>query len=571
MATYLLVGIAAKYVHSNLGARALEAGLGPDSPYDLRRMDFTINQQLDDMYGAILQENPQVVFFSVYIWNREICDRLSQRLTRALPDLEIYYGGPEASYQAREILACQPEVDGIFQGEGEEAFRAFLQAHDAGQVDLSRIPSLVYRDQGGIRANPRPAFVEMADLPLGYAADFSDAQHQIVYYESSRGCPYACAYCLSSLDRQLRERPLDQTLAHIDAFIAAGLPQVKFIDRTFNAKPERALAIWDHIMAQDRGQTNFHFEVTAEILTDQALELLSQARPGLFQFEIGVQSTHLPTLHAVHRHMDYDRLQEVVAVLRQRANIHLHLDLIAGLPYEDLARFRQSFNDVFSLRPHDLQLGFLKVLPGTEIHQRAQEYGIAYDPQPPYEVLRTAWLSPQDLQRLKDVEDVLSRYYNSGRFLNSLDGILHQFPDPFQAFEALAQVYRQAGFKGQKVGLSQEADALRQLVMQTDPALEAAFLPALTTDLYLRNRPRRLPAWVPDYSLKEKDLVHLLAQPIVQDRLQAAGITEAPSRLARKHLGAKIPQGAQGSSQTWFFYYDRRDIAGNALMLPLDP
>lgn len=565
MAKYVLVGIAAKYVHSNLGVRVLEASLGENHPYDLIRREFTINQQIEDIYGALLKEEPEVLLFSVYIWNREHCDRLSRRLKRALPDIRIFYGGPEASYQAREILIDLPEVEGVFVGEGEEAFRCFLEDYEKNIFDPLRIPSLVYRHEGGIRKNLRPEFLSMKELPIGYAEDFSDVEHQIFYYESSRGCPYGCAYCLSSLDHVLRERPLEQVLADVDRFIEAELPQVKFIDRTFNAKPERALAIWTHIVEQDRGISNFHFEVTADILTDQALELISQVRPGLFQFEIGVQSTHPPTLKAVHRQMDMKRLAQVVQRLNQNKNIHLHLDLIAGLPYEDLPTFAQSFNEVFALEPQDLQLGFLKLLPGTELHARAREYEIFYEPDPPYEVLRTRWLSPEDLQSLKEIERVLGIYHNSGRFQRSLALYLKSQRDPFTGFERLAEVFGAAGLFGQKIGLKQETEVLRQAFLESEQSREAEFIDALVYDLYARNRPRRLPAWIPDYSIKEGELVRLLEAPSMQVRLQAAGIMEDPSRLARKHLGAFWPK----SGEAYYFYYDRRDISGNALVFPL--
>lgn len=565
MAKYLLVGIAAQYIHTNLATRALSHYLG-DHPYDLSVRDFTINQSVDYVFGELIRENPEVVFFSCYIWNRTMCDRLAARLKRALPDLTIIYGGPEASWQAEALLEAMPELDGILCGEGEVSFKTFLEMFEkTGKMGLD-VPGLMQRTEKGYYKSPEASLLPMADLPLPYAEGLTDVENRIVYYESSRGCPYRCAYCLSSLDKTVRERPLDQVYQDLQRFLDAKVPQVKFIDRTFNADGKRALAIWNFIKEQDNGVTNFHFEVTADILTDEALDFLKTLPMGLVQFEMGVQSTHLPTLKAVHRSNDMARLAEVVARLHEGENIHLHLDLIAGLPYEGWEAFRQSFNEVFVLKPYDLQLGFLKVLPGTELHAKAEEYGLRYDPVPPYEILATTWLSARELCKLREVETVLGVYHNKGRFQHSLAYLLNFFESPFDFFVAMASCWQEKDLFGRHTGVKDECDALLELVKKHAEMDQGSFDRSLALDLYLREKPRRMPAWLGNYGLSEHEARQFLEQDFAQGLLEQVGVKQSAKSLARNYFMAYFPKEELAPIEAghYLFCYDDRDLYGNA-------
>lgn len=567
----MLVGIAAQYVHTNLATRALVSYLGDEHGFDLSVRDFTINQHVAYIYGELIRERPDVIFFSCYIWNRTLCDTLINRLKAACPELAVYVGGPEVSWQAADLLRAQPSWDGIMTGEGERAFQVFLSEWETGYPKFHRVPGLVWRSGAEVVENPLGSLLSMADLPLPYSGDMAEAKNRIVYYESSRGCPYRCAYCLSSLDKQVRERPLDRVFEDLSVFIDAGVMQVKFIDRTFNADAARALDIWQFIGNRDTGLTNFHFEVTADIMTDEALTFLKTLRPGLLQFEIGVQSTFQPTLEAVHRHMDMERLAEVVAALKAGGNIHLHLDLIAGLPYEDLASFRKSFNDVYALMPHALQLGFLKVLPGTELHARASDYGLRYDPQAPYEILATPHLSAEELCHLQDVEEVLNVYHNTGRFEHALGVVSGLSPSPFDTFEALAYAWRTLGLYGIHTGLRQQCDALRTTAMALPGYDESIFQSALAYDLYRREKPRRLPEWLPNFAVAERLTKTLLDTQEANAILSRHGLDPVQANV-RQNLLAFFPKGQVPPEMTpgyTFFYYGKRDLNGNAVTVHL--
>lgn len=573
MAKYVLVGIAAQYIHTNLAVRALASFLGDDHPYDITIRDFTINQSVEHIYSELVREKAEVILISCYIWNRAHCDALTKRLKAASPEMALYLGGPEASWQAYRLLDEQVALAGVFTGEGEVPLQTFLQQWERDEPDFHQVPGLAWRDHhGDITINPPGPLLNMSVLPLPYTEQMQETKNRIVYYESSRGCPYRCAYCLSSLDRQVRVRPLPQVFSDLAIFLAAKVKQVKFIDRTFNADAERALAIWQYIGENDNGVTNFHFEVTADIVSDKALPFLATLRPGLLQFEIGVQSTHLPTLAAVHRHMELNRLATVVKHLKKEENIHLHLDLIAGLPYEGLSEFRTSFDEVYQIQPHVLQLGFLKVLPGTELHDKAEDYGLRYDPQAPYEILATPHLSVLELCQLKDVEAVLNVYHNSGRFEYALGYLMSLQKSSFDVFASIADAWRELGFYGIHTGVIQQCEALRQAGKTLPNYREEIFQCALAFDLYRREKPRRWPTWLKDFSLSEREAREHLARPNAEAVLASVGATSEKT-VIRQNLFAVLPPEAEETGLVpgcWFFKYDQRDLNGNAVAVHLD-
>lgn len=429
---YLLVAINAKYIHSNLAVYSLKAFAGKKGiPVELK--EYTINQPKDYILKDIYMQKPDAVFFSCYIWNIAYVESIVKNLNQVAPKLPIFLGGPEVSFDAREVLRRMPFLAGVLCGEGEETFAGILQS-DWKELIWGRV-------YGSVPVN-------MDDLPFVYEnMDMNELAHRIIYYESSRGCPFSCSYCLSSVDKHLRFRSLELVKKELQFFIDHKVPQVKFVDRTFNCKKDHALAIWRYILEHDQGYTNFHFEVAADLLTDEMLEVMEQMRPGLIQLEIGVQSTNPETLKAIKRTMKFEKVAEIVNRIHSFKNIHQHLDLIAGLPYENYERFRQSFNDVYALAPNQLQLGFLKVLKGSYMHQMAEYYSCRYRYEAPYEVLSTEWITFDELIKLKSVDKMVDIYYNSGQFTTCLPYLVEAFDTPFDFFLSLGDFYEKKGYE----------------------------------------------------------------------------------------------------------------------------
>ena len=453
----VLVTLNAQFAHSSLALRQLRQwALSQDFPADrLLLQEWTINDQPSQLLQRLYELDADLYAFSCSIWNRRLTERLSDELAQIRPRATILWGGPEASQDATAILQEHPSVHAILAGEGEQAFAAYLAAFSNSENDPETIPGLVYRDAtGSIRHNPPGPLLAANDWLFPYTDDeLRQLKERLLYFETSRGCPYGCTYCLSSLDKTVRLTSLEWVEAAFDRLIAADLRQVKLVDRTFNIQPDRARAIWRFLIDRHRQQpfrTNFHFEIMADRLEPEDLELLKEAPPGLIQFEIGVQTTTPAVLKAIHRPCDWPRLQETVRQLRDQAAIHLHLDLIAGLPSETPQQFARSFNDVFALKPHDLQLGFLKVLPGSPMARQAAELGFKWSQEPPYEILASDALAYGDLAQLKDIETVLDLYYNSGKFTASLPWLVtHCQSDglsPYEFFQALAAAFRSAGW-----------------------------------------------------------------------------------------------------------------------------
>ncbi|MBR2062791.1 MAG: cobalamin-dependent protein, partial [Anaerotignum sp.] len=390
MKKIVLAALNAKYIHSNLALRYLSRFQDNYKNHHIITREFTINQRPDFIVEELFRLKPDVILFSAYIWNVETLRQLCPLLKKVMPNCMIGFGGPEVSYESENFLQENPAVDLVMRGEGELVFTKLLEYWDNGIfADLSEIGSLTYRQNGEIRSTVQEEPLDLALLPFPYEADFSDIQNQIIYYESSRGCPYQCGYCLSSVEQGVRFVPLEKVLPDLQKFLDARVPQVKFIDRTFNCKKSHAMAIWKYLHEHDNGVTNFHFEITADIIDQEAIDYLKQVRKGLFQFEIGVQSTNPHTIKAINRNVDFEKLAGIVKQIKAGENIHQHLDLIAGLPYEDYESFGHSFNDVYDLEPEQLQLGFLKVLKGSLMHEKAAEHGIVYKNHAPYEVLYT--------------------------------------------------------------------------------------------------------------------------------------------------------------------------------------
>ena len=444
----LLVGINAKYIHSNFGIYCIEAyanehGIGKD---ELKLCEYTINQNEATILADIYENKPDMVAFSCYIWNIEYVLRISRELKKVLPDTDIWCGGPEVSFDTEKLLGKNMWLKGIMSGEGEETFFELAQYYMGilGR-ELKDIDGISYRDNDVVTVNKERDRMSMDDIVFPYK-DIEALKNRIIYYETSRGCPYGCSYCLSSVEKKVRFRSLELVEKELQFFIDNKVKQVKFVDRTFNCNHEHTMAIWKYIGEHDNGITNFHFELSADLLTEDEIALVSSFRPGLVQFEIGVQSTNPDTLRAIHRNHDLTGLKKRVSEVYEGRNIHQHLDLIAGLPYEDYETFRNSFNEVYDMKPDQLQLGFLKVLKGSPIHCDSDKYGIVCQDIPPYEVLHTDWLSFEDILKLKQVEDMVERYYNSMQFEASVKFMVQRADTPFDFFMQIGKFFHDKGY-----------------------------------------------------------------------------------------------------------------------------
>lgn len=440
----LLTAVNAKYIHSNLAIYSIRAN-AKEYKNQIELGEYTINQYTEDILQDIYEKKPELLAFSCYIWNIRQIKELVKELRKVLPGVPIWLGGPEASYDAKELLENYPEVTGIMLGEGEESFYGLCRYYDGKIKSLSEIPGLAYRNGETIVMQPIAHVADLSNLEFAYE-DFADFQHKIIYYESSRGCPFSCSYCLSSIDKSVRFRDLNLVKKELQIFLDAKVPQVKFVDRTFNCKPSHAMEIWKYLVEHDNGVTNFHFEVAADLITEEELALFAAMRKGLIQLEIGVQSTNEDTICEIRRKMDFQRVAEIVAKVKDFGNIHQHLDLIAGLPKENYESFAKSFDDVFSLRPEQLQLGFLKVLKGSYMYENRKAYGLMYRSEPPYEVLFTNWITYDEMIRLKGIEQMVELYYNSHQYDKTLEAVLLEEASAFRFFESLAEDYRRHGY-----------------------------------------------------------------------------------------------------------------------------
>lgn len=506
----LLTAINAKYIHSNLAVYSLRA-FAAKCGHKVQLAEYTINHRMDFILEEIYKKKPDVLVFSCYIWNIEYVKELAEELHKLCPELPIWAGGPEVSFETEQFLSENPAFRGIMMGEGEQTF-ARLCAHYEGRAVLEEIDGISYRrTDGTIAVQPLKTLLPMDEIPFCYE-DTGDFEHRIIYYESSRGCPFNCSYCLSSVDKKLRFRSLPLVYRELQFFIDHRVPQVKFVDRTFNCNHDHAWQIWNYIAAHDNGITNFHFEISADLLGDREMELMETMRPGLIQLEIGVQSTHPETIREIHRTMRLPQVKAAVRRVQGGKNIHQHLDLIAGLPFEDYPTFRNSFDEIYALRPEQLQLGFLKVLKGSYMYEHAAEYGILYHTRPPYEVLRTRWLSYDEILRIKLVEEMLEIHYNSGQFLTFLSCLEPCFSSPFEMFLAMGDFYQEKDLLAMNHSRVRRSEILLEFAVTVDAEREMYYREALVLDLYKREKSKSRPKWATDLAPYKKKTAEMLRE-----------------------------------------------------------
>lgn len=500
----ILAACNAKYIHSNLAVYDLQAYARQYQQHILLK-EYTINQQKDEIMKDLYEEKPDVICFSCYIWNISFVKELAEDLKKVLPFVPFWAGGPEVSFDAEAFLAANPAFDGVMVGEGEETFLELAGYYVDHRKSLEQIRGIAFRKENQVLHNGWREIMDLSKVPFPYK-DLQDFDHRIIYYESSRGCPFSCSYCLSSVDKKLRFRSLDLVRKELQFFLDHKVPQVKFVDRTFNCKHDHAMAIWKYIVEHDNGVTNFHFEIAADLLREEELELMATMRPGLIQLEIGVQSTNLQTLEAIHRKTDFSRICQIVERIHSFGNIHQHLDLIAGLPYEEYDSFHHSFNDVYALRPQQFQLGFLKVLKGSLMKQMEKEYGIVHKEKEPYEVLSTNWITYEDVLNLKKVENMVEVYYNSGQFENSLKYVETLFPDSFTMYEALGRFYEQKGYDCISHNRLRRYEILLEFIESLKQGDVQKGADALVLDLYLREKLKSRPSFAKDQKAEEKKI-----------------------------------------------------------------
>ena len=599
----LLAAVNAKYIHSNLGIYSLKAygekilekqGCRKEQ-VQIQLAEYTINHQLERILQDLYRRQPDVIDFSCYIWNISYIKSLLADIKKILPRVKIWLGGPEVSYCGEEILREQPAVDLVMKGEGEETFAQLLQllvekegceALPGGypeEMRLKETPGLVFLDkqddtEGGepavIDTGTRPP-IDMDQIPFPYAfLDMGQLEHRIIYYESSRGCPFSCAYCLSSIDKSVRFRSLELVREELAFFFKAKVPQVKFVDRTFNCRKAHAMAIWQFIRENDNGITNFHFEIAADLLDQEELELLSAMRPGLIQLEIGVQSTNPDTLSAIRRKTDIAEIGEITHRINSWHNIHQHLDLIAGLPHEDLNSFRRSFNEVYDMEPEQLQLGFLKVLKGSYMEEMIPSCELLYSTAPPYEVLSTRWLSYGDILELKAVEEMVEIYYNSRQFTCTLERLEQEFKTPYEMFLALAGFYQKKGYDGANHSRLARYEILWELAEEAlfwgcGPAEEKKkeqYRDALMTDLYLRENIKSRPSFARELSRFKEQIRYFFKQE-EEEPCFLPGYTGYDSRQMAKmaHL-----EPVTDGSFLLFDYKNRDPLTYNARMVRVE-
>ena len=537
----LLAACNAKYIHSNLAVYDLQAYASEYTDYVILK-EYTINQQKDDIMRDIYLEHPDVVCVSCYIWNISFVKELMADLAKILPDADFWAGGPEVSYDAEKFLSENPEFTGVMVGEGEETFQELSGYYvNKNPEKLENITGICYRDGEKIIHNGWRQIMDLSSIPFIYK-DLSEFKNRIIYYESSRGCPFSCSYCLSSVDKKLRFRDIEMVKKELQFFIDHKVPQVKFVDRTFNCKHDHAMAIWKYINDHDNGVTNFHFEISADLLREEELQEMSTMRPGLIQLEIGVQSTNPDTIKAIHRTMDFEKLKGIVDRIHSFGNIHQHLDLIAGLPYEDYDSFRNSFNDVYALKPQQLQLGFLKVLKGSHMMEMCREYGIVYKNREPYEVLSTKWLDYGHVLKLKNVENMVEVYYNSGQFQKTLEYAESFFPDAFSIYEGLGIFYMEKGYGDVSHTRMRRYEILLEYLETVPGISRAEVADRMILDLYLRENLKSRPGFAGNQKPYEK---------LVWDYRK------------RAHVPKNAHVEVFGNGRALYFDYNRKDPLDN--------
>ena len=501
----IIATLNSKYTHTSLALRHIGNWI-KRANFDAELAEYTINTPIYQIIGDLYRKSPDVLIFSVYIWNGAETRAIAAELKKLMPKVTIIFGGPEVSFDSKRELAENHDLDFITCGEGEQVTENLLKAleKDESERDYENIKSLTWRNGSDIVENPLEDPISMEKLIFPYP-DLEQLTNRILYYESSRGCPYNCSYCLSSATKGVRFRSDEKFKQDLRQFIDAEVRQVKFIDRTFNANPDRALAMWKFLSDEDKGITNFHFEITAELLRTQDLEFLVTVRPGLFQFEIGIQTTLKEASEAVNRRLAFEQLQIPVKTLLEAGNIHIHVDLIAGLPFESYSRFLKSLDDVYGLNPQVLQLGFLKLIKGSQIRDQINDHAYIFENYQPYEILQNAYIKFEELLMLKDIEECLEHLHNSKRFGRSLKLVLNHYSAPSDFFERFSQWLRSQGHFNEAIKTDSWFELLWQFANDQHP-LEKV-LQALKTDLlidYMSSMGKQAPAWLIEDS--EQDL-----------------------------------------------------------------
>ncbi|UBK76695.1 B12-binding domain-containing radical SAM protein [Clostridium perfringens] len=490
----LLTAINSKYIHSNLAVRYLKA-FTKDLDFQGDIKEFSINDRVENILEGIIEEKPDVVAFSCYIWNMEFVNRLAELIKLVDPNIEILYGGPEVSYEGKEFLENH-EGEYVIVGEGEKTFREFV-LYKLGEGKIEDIKGLNYKRDGKVFENPKRPEMDMNELVFPYTYE-EDINNKIVYYEASRGCPFKCKYCLSSVMHGVRFLDVERVKKELKYFMERGLKLVKFVDRTFNCNREYTVELLKYLSEQDT-ETRFHFEVAADLLTEEQIEILNNAPKGRFQLEVGVQTTNNEVLHNINRYITYENIKEKVLKVAAGKNVMQHLDLIAGLPGEDLESFKKSFNDVHDIRPDEIQLGFLKLLKGSSMREEAKKWGIVYSPYAPYEIIRSKDISYEELLLLKKVEAMVDKYYNSCKFNNVIKFFLNIYEKPFDFYYDLAIFFEEKGNFKRSIGNVEYYKILLDFYLEKIGGKdEGLFKEVLKFDYLCFNKKR----WLPDFLVR---------------------------------------------------------------------
>lgn len=528
----VLAAINAKYIHSNLAVYSLRA-YAQHYKDEIQIAEYTINQQIDDILMDLYKKKPDILCFSCYIWNLSYVEELVRELGKIFPSVPIWVGGPEVSYDTKDVLERLPEVTGVIFGEGEKTFLEVVEYYHGKDMQLSEIKGIAYRgEEGEFLQNSWREVMDLSEVPFVYH-DMADFKNKIIYYESSRGCPFSCSYCLSSIDKCLRFRKLELVEKELQFFIDEEVPQVKFVDRTFNCNHKHAIAIWKYIKEHDKGITNFHFEVAADLLNEEELKLIESMRPGLIQLEIGVQSTNEQTIREIRRTMRFEEVARIVQRINQGENVHQHLDLIAGLPYEGMESFQKSFDDVYRLHPEQLQLGFLKVLKGSYMESQKERYGLVYKSRPPYEVLYTNWLSYEEMMQLKSVEEMVEVYYNSGQFSYCLRKLEEEYASPFVLYQELGRYYENHELHLMSHSRITRYEILLGFVREKHKERERLYRELLTFDLYLRENVKNRPEFAGEHEVS-KDWLNAFYETESKEHQYLIGYEAYDKRQLRK-------------------------------------
>lgn len=493
----LLLALNSKYIHTNLAVRYLKEYSRQHNVKDVDFVEYTINHHLPFVIDEIYRKKPEILFLSCYIWNIEMMLDFAKEYKMISPKTLIIAGGPEVSYNSKNILEENPAIDMILCGEGEKPFLQIMEYFD-GKREIENVKSLTYRKENKIIENEWEEEIDLSELPFAYM-DLKELEHKIVYFESIRGCPFRCSYCLSSIIKKVRYMPIEQACAYLQIFIDAKVPQVKFVDRTFNCNKKHSMAIWKYLAEHDNGVTNFHFELSAHLIDEEMLEFLSTVRAGLFQFEVGVQSTNEDTIKEIHRTTSTDKLLEICQKIDSFKNIHLHLDLIAGLPYENLESFGRSFDKVMSIKPEQMQLGFLKVLKGSPLAAKVEEYGIVHSKKAPFQTYSTNWISYDEMLLLKDMEEMVETYYNSGLYPQTIKYILSQEISDFAFFKDFGQFWVKNNYHLKSQNPEEKLTILRDFYLSRNKSNEnnlELFKDLCLYDICQHAKPKKFPNWL---------------------------------------------------------------------------